>query len=62
LRSRERFGFLSPSRQACEVRFGAFEKIECIFFIASEESFGEVARVFLAKKHKLDAGSDNIGC
>jgi len=49
LRGREEFGF------------SVFEKIEFIFSIASEESFGEVARVFLAEKYSSDVGSDNVG-
>jgi len=30
LKGREGFGFLSPSHQACEARFSAFEKMKCI--------------------------------
>ena len=38
LKGREGFGFLSPSRWACEAGFSAFEKIKCIFSIAQMES------------------------
>ena len=61
MRGRKGFGILSPSRRACEARFGAFVKIECLFFIMSEESFGEVVRV-LAKKRSLDAEVDSVEC
>jgi len=33
-----------------------FEKMKCIFSIASVGKFGEVAGVFLAEKHSPDAG------
>ena len=33
-----------------------FEKMKCIFSIAPIGNFGEVAGVFLAKKHSPDAG------
>ena len=41
--------------------FSGFVEMECLFSIASEESFGKVARVFLNEKHSSNAGSDSIG-
>ena len=50
MKGREGFGFLSPSRQACEARFGAFEKMKCIFSIVLGGKFGEVVVVFFTRK------------
>jgi len=49
LKGREGFGFLSLSRQACEARFGAFEKIKCIFSIASVKSLKKLPECFSLK-------------
>ena len=38
-----------------------FEKIKCIFSIAPVGIFGEVAGVFLTKKHSPDAGVGSTG-
>jgi len=46
LKGRESFGFLSPSRRACEAGFNAFEKMKHIFSIAlmeSLKSYGSVS-------------------
>jgi len=42
---------LLSTRRACKVGFDVFVEMECSFSIAPEESFGEVAGVFLTKKH-----------
>ena len=40
---------------ASSAGFGAFEKNKCIFSIAPVGNFGEVAGVFLSRKHSPDA-------
>jgi len=46
LKGREGFGFLSPSRRACEAGFSAFEKIKCIFSFAPVESLEKSQECF----------------
>jgi hypothetical protein len=59
LSSREGFGFLSPSRQACEVGFDAFMEVKRLFSFAPEaRKGGKVVGVFLIKKHSSDTASD----
>jgi len=62
LRGREGFGILSPSCGACEVGFGAFIKIECIFSIASEPELKRrrSQTVFLAEEHSSDVEVDSV--
>jgi hypothetical protein len=36
LSGREGFGFLSPSRRACEARFSVFREMEHLFFTAPD--------------------------
>jgi len=62
LKGREGFGFLSPSCRACEVGFGAFEKIKCIFSITSMESLEKSRECFLLEKHSPNDGLGGTGC
>ena len=54
MKDREGFGILSLSCRACDARFNMFVEMKCSFFVASEESFEEVTRMFLAEKHLSD--------
>ena len=62
MRGKRGFGILSPSHRACSMGFGVFVEIKCLFSIAPEESFREVAEVFLTEKHSLDTGCGSIRC
>jgi len=61
LKGREGFGFLSPSRRACEAVFGAFEKIKYIFSIAQVESLEKSQECFSLEKHSPNAGLRGTG-
>jgi len=54
LKVREGFGFLSPSRRACE-------KIKCIFSIALMETLKKLWECFSLEKYSLDAGLGGTG-
>jgi hypothetical protein len=59
LSGREGFGFLSPTRSACEVGFDAFMEVKCLFSFAPEaRKGGKVMGVFLIKKHSSDVAPD----
>jgi len=56
LKGRERMGSSLPPAELARRDSTLFEKMKCIFSIAPVGNFGEVAEVFLAKKHSPDAG------
>jgi hypothetical protein len=65
LKSRDGCGFHFSFRRACEVEFGAFEKIKGIFSITSMEVFRKSRECFLLEKHSPDAvhrGTGHVWC
>ena len=56
LKARERMGSSLPPAELARRDSALFEKIKCLSSIAPMGNFGEVAGVFLAKKHSPDAG------
>jgi hypothetical protein len=54
LSGREGFGFLFPSRQACEARFGAFVKVKLLFSTVPEAKKWRRTEVTRITRHGLN--------